>query len=381
MITRIIFSLCFFSTFTLFPQKGNFQVADSLATVGKNTEAIELLKQTDPKTGKIYLRLAQIQKSIDQNDQALENYQKVLELNPALVLAAQEYGELLLESGKLDKADSLFSSLSEKYPDNAGFLYRIGLAKEKKKDSSAMDYFFKTVGLDSTHQAALYKTAKYELKHRKPHNAIHLSSTGLESRPNNASLLSILGQAYLATLQFEEAAKPFERLLELGEGSEFILERLASAYRRSGQTDKAIQIYNKMLEIDNMNGMVHTNLGVLHLKKDNTKKAQEHFMMALFIKNRPSDTEFLNLGLVYKRKEDFRSAYISFQKALEENPENERAMIELALTADGHFEDKQAVLELYQDFVVKYAEYGRKDMLSIAEYRISELKKEIHLSK
>ncbi|WP_341484994.1 tetratricopeptide repeat protein [Christiangramia aestuarii] len=329
----------------------------------------------------MYLRLAQIQKSIEQNDQALENYQKVLELNPSLVLAAQEYGELLLESGNLDEADSLFSSLGEKYPDNAGFIYRTGLAKEKKKDSSAMDYFFKTVGLDSTHQAALYKTAKYELTHRKPHNAIQLSSTGLRSRPNNASLLSILGQSYLATLQFEEATKPFERLLELGEGSEFILERLASAYRRSGQTDKAIETYNKMLELDNMNGMVHTNLGALYLKKDDTRKAQEHFMMALFIKNQPADAEYVNLGLAYKRKEDFRSAYISFQKALEENPENERAMIELALAADAHFKDKNAVLELYQDFVKKYAENGRKDMLSVAEYRISELKKEIHLAK
>ncbi len=356
-------------------------MADSLAAVGQHIQAIELLERTASKTETIYLKLAQFQKSMDKHVEALENYKKVLSLSPDRVLTAQEYGELLLESGKLDEADSLFSSLSEKYPDNAGFLYRIGLAKEKKKDSTAMDYFFKAVGLDSTHQAALYRTAKYELKHRKPHNAIHLSSTGLESRPNNASLLSILGQAYLATLQFDEATKAFERLLELGEGSEFILERLASGYRRSGQTDKAIETYNKMLEIDNMNGMVHSNLGVLHLKKDDTKKAQEHFMMALFIKNRPADSEYLNLGLVYKHKEGFRSAYISFQKALEENPENERAMIELALAADGHFEDKQAVLRLYENFVAKYADHGRKDMLSIAAYRISELKKEIHLSK
>ena len=368
-------------TFSAMSQQSDLSVADSLASVGKQNDAIKLLEDIEPKSEKILLKLAKLQQQVEKNDEALENYIKVLNKNPERVLTALDYGELLLETERLEIADSLFNSLTEKYPDNAGFTYRLGLTREKKKDSSAMDLYFKTVGLDSTHQGALYKTAKFELQRGNRHNAIHLSQTGLKTRPENASLLSILGQAYLASLQFEEAAVPFEKLIEIGEGSEFILEKLASAYRKSGQTDKAIATYEKMLEIDNMNGAVHSNLGALYLKKDKAKKAQEHFMMALFIKNQPADSEYINLGLSYKRQEDHRSAYISFQKALEENPENQRAKIELALAADAHFEDKQAVLKLYQDFVTKYKETGRNDMLSVAEYRISELKKEIHLAK
>lgn len=381
MITRFIFTLCFFSAFTICSQNNGMQVADSLAAVGKNQEAISLLDSLEPKSDKVYLKLAKLQQQTGQNDEALQYYKKVLKKSPDRVLTALDYGELLLESGKLEEADSLFTDLTEKYPDNAGFIYRLGLVKEKKKDSTAMKYFFKTISKDFTHQAALYKTARYELKRGKSYNAISLCESGLKNRPNNVALLSILGQAYSASLQFEKAIPAYEKLLELGEDSEFILEKLAKAYRVTSQTEKAIDTYKIMLDINDKNSAVHSNLGALYLKVNEVKKAQLHFTMALLIKKQPVDREYLNIGLTFKRQEDFKSAFNNFEKALKENPDNERALIELALAADGYFEDKEAVLELYQNFVDKYAEHGRKDMLSIAEYRISELKKEIHLSK
>lgn len=362
-------------------QAPTLSIADSLAVVGKQQEAISLLDSLEQKSDQIYLKIAKLQQQSGQTDEALQNYEKVLKRNPDRILTSIDYGELMLEAGKYDQADSLFSNLSEKYPDNAGFIYRVGLAKEKKKDTIAIRYFFKTLTKDFTHQGALYKTSKHFLKNGKSYNAISLCNKGLKVRPNNISLLSILGQSYSRSLQFEKAIATYEKLIELGEGSEFILEKLAKAYRVTSQPEKAIETYKKMLDINNMNGAVHSNLGVLYLKINEAVKAQEHFTTALLIKDQPVDNEYVNLGLAYKRQEELRSAFISFQKALKENQDNERALIELAIAADGHFENKQDVLKLYQDFVNKYAEHGRKDMLSLAEYRISELKKEIHLSK
>jgi len=357
------------------------RTADSLSAVGEKTEAIELLEGLEPKTENVYLKLAKIQQANGQNKEALENYKNVLDKNPEKILTAVDYGELLLESGKLDKADSLFSSLSEKYPENAGFLFRIGLAKEMKKDSTAIKYFFKTVSKDFTHQAGIYKIAKHYLKNGKSYNAIHMCNTGLEARPDNVSLLSILGQAYSRSLQFEKAIAPYERLLELGESSEFILEKLAKAYRVTSQTEKAIETYKKMLDINDMNSAVHSNLGALYLRTNETEKAQQHFTMALLIKKQPVDNEYLNIGLTFKRQENFKEAFENFESALEENPKNERALLERAIAADAYFEDKEAVLKLYESYLKKFGESGRNDMISVANYRISELKSDIHQAK
>ena len=358
----------------------DFKTADSLAAVGKHLEAIDLLEQAEDKSDNTYLKIAQYQQVTGKNAEALESFRRVLILNPDRVLPALSYGELLLETGKLELADSLFTKLNAKYPENASFVYRLGLTKEMKKDSTAIGYFFETVELDSTHQGALYKTAKHHLKNGKPHNAIKLSKTGLKYRPENISLLSILGQAYSASLQFEKAISAYEKLVELGEGSEFILEKLAKAYRLTSQTEKAINTYKMMLEINDKNNAVHSNLGALYLQANKTKKAQLHFTMALLIKKQPVDREYTNIGITFKRQADYQNAYTNFRKALEENPKNERALIELALAADGYFEDKESVLQHYQNYVDKYKGSGRRDMLSVAEFRISELRREIHLA-
>ena len=381
MRIKILLILVLGCSLSVISQEKEIKEADSLYSFGKRNQAIKLLDELEPKTEKINLKLAHFYKNSGLVEESLHYYETVLKQNSERVLTAIDYGELLLESKKWKEADSLFSKLSEKYPENASLTYRLALAREEQKDSTAMDLYFKTVGLDSTHQGALYKTAKYELQGRNHHNAIHLSKTGLRTRPDNASLLSILGQAYLVSLQFKEATLPFEKLLKLGETSEFVLSRLATAYRKSGETNNAIDTYLKLLNINNSDIQAYTNLGALYLKKNEVDKATEMFMMALFIKNQPVDNEYVNLGLSFKRKEDFKKAFASFEKALEENPKNERALIELAIAADAHLDDKEKVLEHYQNFVDKYSQSGRKDMLSIAEYRISELKKEMHLAK
>ncbi|WP_049792056.1 tetratricopeptide repeat protein [Christiangramia forsetii] len=366
---------------SFYSQEEDIKTADSLYSFGKQNEAIELLQKTEPKTERIHLKLAKFQQENGQNEEALRHYQSVLNQNPERVLTAIDYGELLLKTGNLDLADSLFSDLSEKYPENAGFHYRLGLVKEKKKDTTAIKYFFKTISKDFTHQGALYKAAKHHLKNGKPYNAISWCNSGLEVRPNNVSLLSILGQAYSASLQFEKAIPPYEKLLKLGESSEFILEKLAKAYRVTSQLEKAIKTYKMLLDINDMNIAVHSNLGALYLKTNEVEKAQQHFTMALLIKKQPVDREYLNIGLTFKRQEDFKSAFNNFNAALEENPENERALLERAIAADAYFEDQEAVLNLYEAYIEKYGKSGRNDMISVAKYRISELKSEIHQAK
>lgn len=97
--------------------------ADSLAAVGNREEAIQLLTDLPDKDAKVLLKLAKFQQSEGNIKAALENYKQVTQQHPEKVLTMQDYGELLLENGQLDLADSIFSNLKERYPENAGFTY------------------------------------------------------------------------------------------------------------------------------------------------------------------------------------------------------------------------------------------------------------------
>nr|WP_279347003.1 tetratricopeptide repeat protein [Gramella sp. AN32] len=335
------------------------------------------MENTNPISDKIHLKLAKLQQEEGNTVKALQNYQKVLKENPGHILTAMDYGELLLKTNKLAEADSLFSHLTSTYPQNASFQYRLGLVKEKQQDSTAMDYFFKTVGLDSTHQAALYKTAKYQLTHNNEFNAMSLAKTGLKYKPENTSLLSILGQSYTASLQFKKAIPVYEKLVALGEETEFVLQHLAWAYNNTGRKEDAIEVYQKLLKMQPGNSSYYSQIGSIYYKLKDFEKAKLNFHMALNIKDQKLDKEYLNLGFVHKQLENHQLAYTFFNKALEENQFNERAYLEKAIAADNFYEDKQSILDLYVHYFETFKDNGDPKMLKIAEYRIQDLRKEI----
>ncbi|MFV8226417.1 hypothetical protein ACNKXV_10740, partial [Christiangramia aquimixticola] len=82
-------------------QTSALNIPDSLAAVGKYNEAIKMLQMTKPKSDQVYLRLAKFQQATGLDQEAIKSYQIVLKRSPGRVLTALDYGELLLESGKL----------------------------------------------------------------------------------------------------------------------------------------------------------------------------------------------------------------------------------------------------------------------------------------
>ena len=369
-----------FHFFLLNAQTENIQTADSLAAVGNHSEAIEILERHGGKNEKVLLKLAKYQQAKGLDEKALDNYEKVLEMNPQRILTSIDYGDLLIESGKLEKADSLFGDLIDRYPENANFQYRMGLIKERQEDKMAEYFYFRAISLDSTHLAAIYKVSKTFMKRKKFSNAIQLSKKGLETDANNVSLLSLLAQAYSVSSQYDKAIPVYERLIRLGEGSSFIYEKLGFAYYRENDFPKAIENFENSLALEDRNSGTHYNLGKIYNRLGELEKAEQHLLMSILIKKQPVDSEFLSLGLTYKKMKEYKKALKYFELALEENPENERALLERAIAADAYFEDKNSVLAYYHNYLDKYESIGNEQMISMAEYRISELKKQIHLA-
>ncbi|UJH90781.1 tetratricopeptide repeat protein [Antarcticibacterium sp. 1MA-6-2] len=101
--------------------------------------------------------------------------------------------------------------------------------------------------------------------------------------------------------------------------------------------------------------------------------------MAILIKKQPVDAEYLSLGITLKYKKEFKDALEYLNKALEENPQNERALYERAVVADNYFKDLSTIISYYQSYLDKYNSIGDERLLNLAESRIADLKKQRHL--
>ena len=354
-------------------------IADSLYAVGNYSEAIQRLENLQDKSDATQLRLAKFYQANGNSDLAMVFYRSILQQHPEKLLTAIRYGDVLVKAGNLRSADSLFQNLAKEYPNNASFQFQIGSIKERLVDSTYLDYLHKTIILDSTHQQALFKIAKYALSRRNFQIAEKMSMQGLQSNPNNASLLSILAQTYIKENSFVLAISPLEKLLELGQGNEFVHSKLGFCYYQQNYFEEAIEQYKLALGYEDRNSDTHYNLGKLYAKLGDLKRSETHLLMALLIKKQPVDSEFLSLALTYKLQEDYQKALQYFNSALEENPDNERALYERAIAADNYYKDKTTVLNYYRVYLNRYEADGNESLIFLAQSRIKDIKTELHL--
>ena len=380
-MNKTIFIFIIFLVVKAGAQPPALAVADSLHAVGQTGKAVEVLAATDPKSDAVYLRLAKYQSVTGKAQEALKNYRHVLLKDPQRVLTAIEFAKTLVKAGELQEADSVYASLSERYPKNANFIYEQGVIRELQQDSTAIEFFKEANHLDPTHQDALFKLSRNELQRRQYTMAVFYSRMGLDHNPQNTSLLSIMAQAYMRQLTYKLAIPPFEQIIALGQGNEFVHSRLGFAYYNEGQYEKAIEQYNTALEFEDRNSDTFYNLGKLYALTGDLQKSESHLLMAILIKKQPVDPEYLSLGLTYKLQKDYKKALENFNKALEENPRNERALYERAVAADNYFKDIQTKIDHYQAYINRFENTGNRDLIDLAKIRLSDLRKERHLSK
>jgi tetratricopeptide (TPR) repeat protein len=378
-VSRFLFYFILFIVIKAEAQTSALAIADSLYAVGNYSEAIEELQKSDTRSQAVLLKLAQAQKANGNPTAALENYKSVLESNPDRVLTAVEYAKLLASSGKLKEADSIFSQLMKKYPMNANFHYQLGLVREQQKDSTAMKHYNLTILLQKNHQQALAKVAKRALVSGKLMKAERLSKQGLDTNPTNKTLLSILAQSYYFQKEHQHAIDEFEKLVEMEAGSELIHTRIGTSYFHLDNYDTAISNFIKALGYEDKNHATHYSLGKLYALKGDYENSEKHLLLAILFKDQILDEEYTSLGLTYKLLEDPKLALNYFNKAIEENPDNERAMFERAIAADSYYEDLETRMNFYQAYIDKFQETGSRNLLLLAQRRVKDIREEMHM--
>lgn len=360
-------------------QTSALAIADSLYAVGEYSEAIEQLESVSEKSNDVYLKLARTYEAAGKTASALESYAILIENDPDRVLSNLRYAKLLKKTGQLKRADSLLGKLTRNYPKNASFQYERGLVKERMRDSSAMSFFSRATMLDKTHQQAHFKVSKDFLAKGRFAEAEMLSKRGLKSNPNYVSLISILAQALYHQQKYPEAIEQFQKLVALGEGSEFVHSKLGAAWAKGRKFENAIEAYKQALQYEDKNHATHYSLGKLYAHTGDYENSEMHLLMAIILKDQLLDQEFFSLGLTHRLAEDPKKALQAFNKALDENPDNERALYERAIAADSYYKDLETRLNHYQAYLNKYEERGSRELVQLAKRRVKDIREEMHM--
>jgi tetratricopeptide (TPR) repeat protein len=191
-----------------------------------------------------------------QEDAAIGEWRKALELDPADPKARNNLGYHLLNKGDLDGAIANFQSAVDTAPDYEEAQCNLGIAlSQKERNAEAIPHFQKALEVNP-HSARNHMNLGNALflEGRVPEALAHWRA-GLEVEPNNLVLLNqtarVLATSPDASVRNgSEAVQLAERAVSAsGRQDPSILDTLAAAYARVGRYPKAVETARRALDL------------------------------------------------------------------------------------------------------------------------------------
>ena len=346
--------------------------ADHLYSNGNFSKAIEVYKSLE-NLEEVYDDIAKAYMAIGNYGEALNNYEKAIQANADDLLLQYEYAKLLARTKQYKDANQRFSNLIASDSLNPNYYYELGVVLEKQKDTAALQQFQKTFKLDATHQKAIFKIAKHHLIKRNFIEAHRYIDKGLESYKNNIELISLKAQTYYHQDYYTHAVVWFNKLLDLGEKSEFIHEKLSLSYAQNSDYEDAIYHRKQALKYNPNDASAIFVIGTYYERLSDFEKAEAYISKAIKLQDRSLADEYQRLGTLYNRQKKYDQAIKAFQKSLKEDPSNIMAEFYILRTKDEYYADIDSKIKLYEQFIEKKT---KSPFLSYAEGRLKELKQE-----
>ncbi|MGC1203912.1 MAG: tetratricopeptide repeat protein [Flavobacteriaceae bacterium] len=365
----ILFLLILFKTEA---QTSVLNIADSLYANGNYSKAIAQyqLYKNQPE---VFSKIARAFMAIGNYDEALKNYEASINAQPDDALIKYEYAKLLASTKKYEVALKNFKYLIDVDDKNPNYHYELGMVLEKLNDSTAINQFQSAYDLDDTHQKAIYKIAKYNLQKRKHEIVDKYVDKGLETYANNLELISLKAQNQYWKQDYREAIKWFEKLIEMGESSEFVYEKLSLSYGKHYNYEKALENRLKAFKFNPNDATAIYVIGTYYLELNDFEKAEEYISKALLFLDKPLHAEYGKLATVLNHQKKYSEAIAALKTAIEEDPTNEYSHFHLAITLETYYADYDAKIKVYEDFKVKFP---NSKMNQFADAKISKIKKE-----
>ncbi len=275
------------------------------------------LAQTIPKnkTGLTATKLGKIYFAQKKYDSAVNEYLKVLALNPLDINSLTQLSNSYIALDEPKKAEILLAKVSAKHPENTAVLNLNGILQRKLKHfDKARSVFEKSIALDKTFIPGYNGLASIHVINKEYSNAITTFKQGLK-------------------IQSKEVA---------------LLIGLANVYERSQDLDSAIETYISLLGVDQNNKIAANNLAVLITKTSNDSERLKYALSLVKKFKQSKIPELLDTyGWLNYLNGDYKEALIALEKVVALVPDFPEFEYHLGMiyAENGRTEEAKAALE------------------------------------
>jgi protein O-mannosyl-transferase len=277
----------------------NNNLGDYLYNKGHIKEAIEHYQkaiQIDPNYAEAQNNLGAALAAEGRFDEAIENYHKAIQISPNFAYALNNLGMALAARGQFDDAIENYRKAIQISPNFADALDNLGAALTVKgRSDEALGYYRQALAID----------------------------------PNLAGAHNNLGILLAKQGRTAEAIEYYQRAIELNPSRAEFYYNLGNLLATQGRPAEAIRQFQKALAVEPDYTKAHYNLANIFFAQGQWDDAIEHYRQAL--KQMPDSVHaHYQLGLALQCQGQFPAAIAQFQKILELDPRHVAAQNDLA---------------------------------------------------
>ncbi|MBL7977518.1 MAG: tetratricopeptide repeat protein [Bacteroidetes Order II. Incertae sedis bacterium] len=192
-------------------------------------------------------------------------------------------GRAYLEQGNLSNAIITLEKGIREEPENAFMAYWLGVAREKKNDSSGALAAYKSAAtLQPLFIEAQRKYANALALSGNVDRAIAVIEKALQKNPIHfADLWNNLGFLHMQKQNYPSAVQALTKAVQLDPNHTKALVNLGGALILTKQPDTALGYLERASRVDSQNSSIYGNIGYIYLQKGNKAKAKEMFQKVL----------------------------------------------------------------------------------------------------
>ena len=243
----------------------------------------------------------------------------------------KDKGFSLIESGKLQDAADMFSSILEKDSLDAESYLALGsLLCELGDISMGLSHIDRAIQLDPNYPDAFVIKGKIFLSQKQLREAAEHFARATILDHDYAEAWSMLGHTLGLMENYSEALVASKKALAIDQNLPDALLTLGHVHANTGDIDEAINTYRILLRILPNHPVAWITLARLHVITREYDEAQMCFEKAISIMGE-SEELLTELGNLYVRQERLDKARACFHKVIARWPDSKTALIDLAL--------------------------------------------------
>lgn len=257
---------------------------------------------------------------LGQSQEAIETYQMSLTLDPALVDAHSNLGNLFKASGDLESAKRCYLEAVRIKPDFAiAWSNLAGVFKDEGQVNTAIAYYKEAVRLCPEFADAHSNLGNALKELHDVDEAIECYKTAITLRPDFAIAHGNIGVSYWEKGNVEEAIKCLKYAIQLEPNYPDAFNNLGNVYRQEERLEDAIQCYRSALRLKPDHPHAYNNLGNAMKDMGMIREAIHCYVTAIRLLPTYAAAHS-NLGSVLKSQGKMNQAIAHFQEAISIDP-------------------------------------------------------------